>query len=120
MRPKDLDKANTVNTIVCSPRVLLLDDTTSALDPQTENALSTALAARQNRTMVSIPHRLSTVRHADRIVVLKRDTSWNRQFCRSTSNDEAIFIIRSIPPAVIGKTQAVREHGTTEDRDSSL
>lgn len=59
-------------TILRNPRVLLLDEATSALDPQTENALSAALAARHNRTVVSIAHRLSTVRHADQIVVLEQ------------------------------------------------
>ncbi|MGK9264103.1 ABC transporter ATP-binding protein/permease [Sinorhizobium meliloti] len=58
-------------TILRNPRILLLDEATSALDPQTENALSAALAARRNRTVVSIAHRLSTVRHADQIVVLE-------------------------------------------------
>ncbi|KRA98042.1 multidrug ABC transporter ATP-binding protein [Devosia sp. Root685] len=58
-------------TILRNPRVLLLDEATSALDPQTENALSAALSARHNRTVVSIAHRLSTVRHADQIVVLE-------------------------------------------------
>lgn len=58
-------------TILRNPRILLLDEATSALDPQTENALSAALAARHNRTVVSIAHRLSTVRHADQIVVLE-------------------------------------------------
>lgn len=58
-------------TILRNPRVLLLDEATSALDPHTENALSAALAARHNRTVVSIAHRLSTVRHADQIVVLE-------------------------------------------------
>ena len=58
-------------TILRNPRVLLLDEATSALDPQTEKALSAALAARHNRTIVSIAHRLSTVRHADQIVVME-------------------------------------------------
>lgn len=58
-------------TILRNPRVLLLDEATSALDPETENALSAALAASRDRTVVSIAHRLSTVRHADQIVVLE-------------------------------------------------
>ena len=58
-------------TILRNPRVLLLDEATSALDSQTESALSAALAARHNRTVVSIAHRLSTVRAADQIVVLE-------------------------------------------------
>ncbi|WP_245413394.1 ABC transporter ATP-binding protein [Mangrovicella endophytica] len=58
-------------TILRDPKVLLLDEATSALDTQTEKALSAALAARRDRTVISIAHRLSTVRHADRIVVLE-------------------------------------------------
>lgn len=58
-------------TILRNPRVLLLDEATSALDPETENALSAALPASRDRTVVSIAHRLSTVRHADQIVVLE-------------------------------------------------
>ena len=58
-------------TILRNPKVLLLDEATSALDPQTESALSAALAAHRNRTVVSIAHRLSTVRHANQIVVLE-------------------------------------------------
>ncbi|WP_418135997.1 ABC transporter ATP-binding protein [Agrobacterium sp. El2ro-1b] len=59
-------------TILRNPRVLLLDEATSALDPHTEHALSSALAACDNRTVVSIAHRLSTVRNADQIVVLEQ------------------------------------------------
>lgn len=58
-------------TILRNPRILLLDEATSALDPQTESALSAALVARRDRTVVSIAHRLSTVRQADQIVVLE-------------------------------------------------
>lgn len=58
-------------TILRNPRILLLDEATSALDPETERALSSALAARHDRTVISIAHRLSTVRHADQIVVLE-------------------------------------------------
>lgn len=59
-------------TILRNPPVLLLDEATSALDNTTENAMSAALAKMaETRTVISIAHRLSTVRHADRIFVLK-------------------------------------------------
>lgn len=51
--------------------VLLLDEATSALDTRTEAAVSAALArAQAGRTTLVIAHRLSTVQHADKILVL--------------------------------------------------
>lgn len=59
-------------TILRNPPVLLLDEATSALDNTTESAMSVALAKMaSSRTVISIAHRLSTVRRADRIFVLK-------------------------------------------------
>ncbi|MCF8482944.1 MAG: ABC transporter ATP-binding protein/permease [Rhodospirillum sp.] len=58
-------------TILRNPRVLLLDEATSALDTATERALSRALGElAKDRTTITIAHRLSTVRHADQIIVL--------------------------------------------------
>jgi ATP-binding cassette subfamily B protein/subfamily B ATP-binding cassette protein MsbA len=51
--------------------VLLLDEATSALDTRTEAAVSAALAkAQTGRTTLVIAHRLSTVKRADKIIVL--------------------------------------------------
>jgi ATP-binding cassette subfamily B protein/ATP-binding cassette subfamily C protein/ATP-binding cassette subfamily B multidrug efflux pump len=53
------------------PRILLLDEATSHIDSDTEQLVQRALAAlRGTVTIVAIAHRLSTVRDADRIVVL--------------------------------------------------
>ena len=53
------------------PRVLILDDALSAVDTETETRLVANLRrAGRGRTVVIAAHRLSTVRHADRIVVL--------------------------------------------------
>jgi ATP-binding cassette, subfamily B, bacterial MsbA len=53
--------------------VLLLDEATSALDTRTEAAVSAALArAQSGRTTLVIAHRLSTVKGADKIIVLDR------------------------------------------------
>lgn len=52
--------------------ILILDDPTAALDPQTENALVRALrAAAIDRLVIIIAHRLSTIRSADHIVFLE-------------------------------------------------
>ncbi|WP_202807121.1 ABC transporter ATP-binding protein [Sphingobium sp. DC-2] len=60
-------------TILRDPPILLLDEATSALDTRTEQAMSAALAAlSKGRTTITIAHRLSTVRSADMIVVMKQ------------------------------------------------
>jgi ABC-type multidrug transport system fused ATPase/permease subunit len=52
--------------------VLILDEPTAALDPETETALVSALQEeRQRRLLLVIAHRLSTIRSADRIVFLE-------------------------------------------------
>ena len=59
-------------TLLKNPPVLILDEATSALDSRTEaEILSTLQAIEQGRTTIVIAHRLSTVVHADRIVVLE-------------------------------------------------
>ncbi|MBI3868666.1 MAG: ABC transporter ATP-binding protein [Verrucomicrobia bacterium] len=57
--------------MVARPRILILDEATSAVDPQTEEVLQHALEKLfEQRTCFVIAHRLSTVRNAHRILVL--------------------------------------------------
>jgi ATP-binding cassette subfamily B protein len=59
--------------ILKDPPVLILDEATAAVDNETEAAIQRSLdRLTADRTTLVIAHRLSTVRHADRIVVLEQ------------------------------------------------
>jgi ATP-binding cassette subfamily B protein len=58
--------------MLADPRVLILDEATSAVDTQTELALQETMARlTERRTAIVVAHRLSTVRRADRVVVVE-------------------------------------------------
>jgi ATP-binding cassette subfamily B protein len=57
--------------MLADPRILILDEATSAVDTLTEARIQRALARLlNNRTSVVVAHRLSTVRNADQVLVL--------------------------------------------------
>jgi ATP-binding cassette, subfamily B, bacterial len=58
--------------IVRDPRVLILDDATSSVDPSVEAQILSALSAELRTTLVVIAYRLSTIRLADRVIFLER------------------------------------------------
>ncbi|BBH21976.1 ABC transporter [Paenibacillus baekrokdamisoli] len=59
--------------VLNNPRILILDEATASLDIDTEMAIQEALQrVTKNRTTIAIAHRLSTLRHADRLLVLEK------------------------------------------------
>jgi ATP-binding cassette subfamily B (MDR/TAP) protein 1 len=57
--------------VISNPKILLLNEATSALDSKSEGVVQAALdVAAQGRTTIVIAHRLSTIKGADKIVVL--------------------------------------------------
>lgn len=58
--------------VIRNPRILLLDEATSSLDTESERLVQQALQSiMKGRTTLVIAHRLSTVQHADQLVVIK-------------------------------------------------
>jgi len=60
-----------VRALLADPRLLILDEATASIDAETECLVQAGLATLlRDRTAFLIAHRLSTVKHADRIIVL--------------------------------------------------
>ena len=60
--------------LLTDPRILILDDSTSAIDSATEDQIQQAISrVQEGRTTLLITHRLSQIRRADRILVLYRN-----------------------------------------------
>ncbi|HEY5311475.1 MAG TPA: ABC transporter ATP-binding protein, partial [Pirellulales bacterium] len=59
--------------MLIDPKILIMDEATSSVDPETEARLQAALARLVvGRTSFIVAHRLSTIRHADQVLVLER------------------------------------------------
>ncbi|CAK7232541.1 hypothetical protein SBRCBS47491_008306 [Sporothrix bragantina] len=60
-------------SIVKKPKILILDEATSAIDVRSERIVQAALdKVSRNRTTITVAHRLSTIKSADKIIVLQK------------------------------------------------
>jgi len=58
--------------VLANPPILILDEATSALDTESEQLVQQALTnLMKNRTSLVIAHRLTTIQHADQILVME-------------------------------------------------
>lgn len=66
-------RAAIARALAADPRILVLDDALSAVDTYTEEEILERLkGVMRERTSIIVSHRVSTVRHADTILVLER------------------------------------------------
>ena len=74
--------------LMVDPKILILDEATSSVDPYTETLIQDALdKAKKGRTTIIIAHRLSTIKNADEIYVLE-----DGKFVEHGSHDELMTL----------------------------
>lgn len=66
-------RVSIARALLTNPRILILDEATAAMDTQTERQIQAALnSITKGRTTIIIAHRLSTLRNADKLIVIEK------------------------------------------------
>lgn len=114
------------------PPILILDEATSALDSKSEKLVQQALdrliqsdhedTAARSRTIIVIAHRLSTVRNADKIVVLGSPEGTSTQLTGSVileqgTHNELMQLEKGFYRALVGSGQGQKSSGLVDDTD---
>ena len=84
--------------LIRKPRILIFDEATSALDNRTQ-AIVTGSLESMAITRIVIAHRFSTIRHADRIVVLDQGQVQEQGSCETLMQNEGLFF-RMMEPQI--------------------
>lgn len=92
--------------IVTNPSVLLLDDATASVDPETEHEIREAMVtAMQGRTTIIVSNRLSTLRQTDRIIVLQNGNieaiGTHSQLLKSSDYYRQLADLQTEPPTPV-------------------
>jgi ATP-binding cassette subfamily B protein/subfamily B ATP-binding cassette protein MsbA len=102
--------------ILADPKILILDEATSNLDTESERLIQGSLRTlMRGRTSFVIAHRLSTVAHADRILVLENgrivEQGRHEELMAASGRYRMMVDLQTAPPAAAAATPAAREGG---------
>jgi ATP-binding cassette subfamily B protein len=101
-------------SLILYPEILILDDSLSAVDAETEKRILTALLReRQGKTTIIISHRVSTLRNADKIAVLDKG-----RLCEYGSPRE----LANVPGGFYARMAALQhlDEGSSIDENTSI
>lgn len=103
-------------SIIKQPRILILDEATSAIDVRTERVVQAALdRVSKNRTTIVIAHRLSTIKRADKIVVLRQG-----QLVEQGTHEELLNIEAGVYHGLVHAQELALEGAENDSIDMSL
>merc|ERR1712000_688974 len=108
-------------SIVRKPKILILDEATSAIDVRGERIVQAALdRVAKGRTTITIAHRLSTIKKADRIVVLKKGKVVESGTHESLIAAEGVYngLVQAQALSMGEGTDASENAGQADDEDS--